>query len=270
MIGILSLSNILLICFFLTNPLPVQAQEQRQKIIISGAPSLIHLVEAFSDQFRKDQPGVEIEIQAGSSSYAISAARRAEIDIGLVTRSLSAAEKADLHAIRFGRDAIVLVTYSGNPVSSLTLKQIQGIYSGRITNWRKVGGENKGIIPLTRESSSTIRKIFLDRLFGKGFNGQLKTFTIRARKEKVLKTVKRIEGSIGYGVLHREQAEAEGVGILGVGGRLPTERNIREGLYPFTRPHLLISRGTPKGVVKEWMIAFTSFAAQRISAKDRR
>ena len=139
------------------------------------------------------------------------------------------------------------MTYSGNPVSSLTLEQIRRIYLGQITNWREVRGENKGIIPLTRESSSSILKIFLHRLFGKGFNGQLKAFTIRTRKEKVLKTVKRIEGSIGYGVVRQEQAEAQGVKILEVEGKFPTERNIREGLYPFTRPHLLVSRGTPKG-----------------------
>jgi ABC-type phosphate transport system substrate-binding protein len=88
-------------------------------------------------------------------------------------------------------------------------------------------------------------------------------------QEKVLKTIKRIEGSIGYGILGWEQAEAEGVRVLGVEGRLPTEQNVRDGLYPFTRPHLLVSRGSPKGIVKMWKLAFISFAVQRPPSKER-
>ena len=265
----LTLGNILLLAMFLTTPSPARAQELGQKIMIASAPSITPLAERFSALFRKEHPEVKIVIRAGGSNYAAAAARRGEIDIGLVTRRLSASEKADLSATPFGRDAIFIVTYSGNPVLSLTLEQIRGIYLGQITNWRDVGGENKGITPFTRESKSGVLRIFLDHLFGKGFDGEIKAFTIRARKEKVLKTIKRIEGSIGYGVLGWEQAEAEGVRVLGVEGRLPTEQNIRDGLYPFTRPHLLVSRRSPEGIVKMWKLAFISFAGQRPPSKGR-
>jgi phosphate transport system substrate-binding protein len=209
----LTLGNILLLSFYLTTPSPARAQETGQKIVIASAPSLTPLAERFSALFRKDHPEVKIVIRGGGSNHAVAAARRGEIDIGLVTRGLSASEKADLIATPFDRDAIFIVTYSGNPVLSLTLEQLRGIYLGKITNWREVRGEMKGITPFTRESKSGVRRVFLDLLFGKGFSGEIKAFTIRARKEKVLKTIKRIEGSIGYGILGWEQAEAEGVRV---------------------------------------------------------
>jgi phosphate transport system substrate-binding protein len=252
--------SLFLIFVFITTLLPDQAHPQRQGITIAGAPSVIPLAEKFSAQFRKDHPAVEIEILASSTSHAISSVRRGEIDIGVVTRHLRAEEWGNLRRTLFGRDAIVLVTYRDNPVAGLTLEQIRGIYLGEITNWREVGGADKGIIPLTRESSSSIFRIFMKHLFGKNFNGQLKAFTVRARKEKVLKTVKRIEGSIGYGVLRLEQAEAKEVKVLDVEGKLPTEQNIRKGLYKFTRPHLLISQESPKSIVEKWMREFTDFA----------
>lgn len=269
MTGPLSALNFLLIFFSLMTPLPVQAQEQRQKIIIAGAQSITPLAEQFSTQFRRDHPGIEIEILGGGTNYAINAARRGEIDIGLATRSLSAEERRGLHVESFGQDAIILLTYPGNPVQSVTLEQIRRIYLGQIANWRDIGGEDKGVIPLTREKSAGIHTIFIDHLFGKSFNGQEKAFTIRASKEKILKTIKRVEGSIGYGILRLKQAEAQGIKVLGVDERLPTEANIRGGLYPLIRPQLLISRRKPNGVVQEWMLSFARFASRGSASEDR-
>jgi phosphate transport system substrate-binding protein len=240
-------------------PSGVQAEGQRQKIIIAGAQSITPSAEEFSTRFRQKHPGIEIEIRGGGSTYAVKAARRGEIDIGLVARSLKDSEKQSLHQRLFGHDAIFLVTYPGNPVPSLNLNQIRGIYLGKITNWREVGGQDQGIIPLTRESSSNVHAIFFRHLFGRNFNGQEKAFTLRASKDKILRTIKRVKGSIGYGILHLDQAEAEKVRVLGVEGKLPTAQNIHQGLYPLTRPLLLISPKEPEGIVREWMLGFAQF-----------
>ena len=259
----------LFIFLLLTTSIPLESQELPQKIIIAGAQSLTSQAEQFSAQFRKEHPGVAVEILGGGTAYAINAIQRSEIDIGLITRSLSAAEKTVIHAEPFGQDAIILLTHPGNKVSSLTLEQIRRIYLAQITNWREAGGEHQGIIPLTREKSSGIHTIFIQQLFGNGFNGQEKAFTLRASKEKVLKTIKRIQGSIGYGILRLDQAEAQGIKVLAVEAKLPTEGNLCEGLYPLTRPQLLISRGRPSGLVREWMLGFVKFAHRSAKVADR-
>jgi len=270
MIGILFFRRFLFFLFCLSIPFPAQSQERPQRIIIAGAQSIVPLARQFSTQFRKDRPGIEIEIRGGSSNYAVDAARRGEIDIGLIARSLSAAEKAELHVESLGRDAIILLTYPRNTAGSLTLEQLRKIYLGKLVNWRDVGGEEKGIVPLTREKSSALHRTFVDRLFGKGFDGREKAFILRANKDKILGTIKRIRGSLGYGIVRIEEAQAQGVKVLAIDGKLPTATNIREELYPFTRPQLLISRSSPNGLVQEWMAGLVKFAHQGAEAEGHR
>jgi phosphate transport system substrate-binding protein len=169
----------------------------------------------------------------------------------------------------FGHDAIIVLTYPGNPVSNLTLDQLRRIYLGPIVNWQQLGGENRGIVPLTRERSSGIHAMFVNHLFGTSFNGNEKAFTIRASKEKILKTIKRIEGSVGYGILRLEQAQTEGVKVLRIDGQLPSDTNIQGGSYPLTRPQLLISQKQPDKIIEAWIRGFSQFAV-RGTALDRR
>ena len=249
--------------------LPPTLQGAERKIIIGGAQSLTPAAEKFSAQFRKKHPGVEIDFRRSNSNYAINAAQSGEIHIGLVTRALSAAEESQFHTEIVGRDAIILLTYPWNSVTDLSLEQLRAIYLGKITNWKEVGGNDTGIVPLTRESSSALHAIFVDRLFGKSFNGRERAFVLRANKDKVLRTIKRIRGALGYGIVRVEEAQAEGVKVLAVNKTPPTGPNIQQGIYPFTRPQLLISKGQPDRVIREWMLGFAQFAREGAEAANR-
>jgi phosphate transport system substrate-binding protein len=246
----------------LLTPCPLFAQTEPRKIVVGGAVSLAPLAEKFSERFRKDHPGVEIEIRRTNSNYAIHAVQSGDIQIGLVTRYLSAAEQSVLQVESIGHDAMLLLSYPWNSATNLTLEQLRNIYLGNIINWREIGGEDKGIVPFTRESSAALHATFIDSLFGKGFKGQEKAFVLRATKDKVLRTIKRVRGSVGYGIVRVEEAQAEGVKVLAIDGTFPNATNIQERLYPFTRPLLLISRGRPAPLAQEWMLRLVKFAAQ--------
>jgi phosphate transport system substrate-binding protein len=239
---------------------PLHAQTPRQTITIGGAQSLVPLAEKYSASFRKDHPEIEVEIRRANSNYAVAAVQSGELQIGLVTRHLSPAEKAALHVEAAGHDAIIFLSYPWNQATNLTLDQLRKIYQGQITNWREVGGENKGIVPLTRESSSTLHSMFIDGLFGKNFKGSEKAFVLRANKEKILRTIKRVRGSLGYGIVRVEEAEDEGVKVLAIDGKAPSEENIVQGVYPFTRPLLLVGKGALDPLAREWMRGFAKFA----------
>jgi len=254
------LVSVPLLFLFLHTTAEAQVQRQRQKIVIGSAQSLVPLAEKFSDRFRKENPGIEIEIRGGGSNYAVNAARSRQVDIGLAARHLDSKEKAGLHVEAFGQDSIVLLSYPGNPVSSLTLAQLRAIYTGKITQWSQVGGEDQGIVSLTRERGAAIRAIFLQHLFGDGFDGQEKAFMIRASKDKILRTVKRITGSVAYGIVRLEEAQSHGVRVLAVDGKLPTEKNIRQGLYPFVRPQYVIVPVDAAAPARRWVAGFLSFA----------
>lgn len=249
---------------------PLAAEDKSAKIIVAGAQSLVPLAERFTTQFRKENPGLEIEIRGGSSNYAVNAVRLGQINVGLITRNLGPTEQTEFRTQALGYDAIILLTYPGNLAVGVTLEQLRSIYLGKITNWSEVGGEDKGVVALTRENGSALRTIFLERLFGQGFDGKEKAFTIRASKEKILRTIKRVEGSLGYGIVRLDEAKLQGVKVLQVDGKLPTSETIREGLYPFTRPLLLISKGTPHEAAHKWMAGFAKFANQASSSKNGR
>jgi phosphate transport system substrate-binding protein len=270
MVRILWALALLLGSYWHALPSPVYGEEPPRKIVIGGAQSITPLAEQFSAQFRNSHPEIEVEIRRANSNYAVDAVRSGQIHIGLVTRSLSAAEKADLHVESMGHDAMILLSYPRNSASGLTLEQLQKVYLGKITNWREVGGEDKGIVPLTREKSSGLHGTFIDRLYGKGFNGREKAFILRANKDKILQTIKRVRGSLGYGIVGMEEAQAQGVKVLAVDGKLPTATNLKEGLYPFTRPQLLISKAGTNGAVRDWIADFVKFADQRAAPEGSR
>jgi len=270
MAGTLSVLNLILILFFLIPPLPLQGQEPPRKIVIGGAQSITPLAEQFSAQFRNSHPGVEVEIRRANSNYAVEAVRSGQIHIGLVTRTLNGAEKADLRVESMGHDAMILLSYPRNSVAGLTLEQLRNIYLGKIINWREVGGEDKGIVPLTREKSSALYGTFVDRLYGKGFNGREKAFILRANKDKILRTIKRVRGSLGYGIVSMEEAQAQGVKVLAIDGKLPTTTNVKDDLYPFTRPQLLISKAGTNGAIRDWIADFVKFSNRPVAPEGSR
>jgi phosphate transport system substrate-binding protein len=243
------------------------SSDSQQKIVIGGAQSLMPLAERFSSRFLKDHPGIGIEFRPGGSNYAVRSTLQAEIDIGLITRGLKDAEKEKLHPVSIGHDAIILLTYPGNSVSNLRLRQLQRIYLGQITNWRQLGGEDKGIVVLTRENTSALHATFIDHVFGPDFKGREQAFVLRASKDKVLRSIKRIEGSIGYGIVRLDEAEAQGVKVLEVEGAAPTPENLAQGTYPLTRPQSIISHGAPHGIIKEWIVTFTRFMNSAATAQ---
>ncbi|HWP59330.1 MAG TPA: substrate-binding domain-containing protein [Candidatus Acidoferrales bacterium] len=243
------------------------AQPRERKIVIAGAQSIAPLAEEFTAEFLKKYPGLIIEVGGGGSNYAVAAVRRDEIDIGLVSRTLTADEMSGLHVQSLGQDAIVVLTYPNNPLAGLTLPELRRIYTGQTVNWLSLGGEDRGIVALTRERSSGIHGLFVNRVFGRNFDGREKAFTIRASKEKILKTIKRVQGSVGYGILRIEQAEAEGVKVLKIDGQLPTRANIQSGLYPLTRPQSLIARRPARELASAWMREFARFASARAAER---
>ena len=251
----------LLLAFLLLPPVSLQAQTPAQKLVVGGALSLAPLAEKFSAEFRKNHPQAEVEIRRGNSNYAVGAAHNGEIQVGLVTRNLTGAEATDFRVESMGRDAIIMLSYSWNTATDLTLDQLRKIYLGKIVNWREVGGEDKGIVPLTREASAAIHGTFVEKLFGKGFDGRETAFVLRASKEKILRTIKRVRGSLGYGIVRVEEAEAEGVKVLAIDGKTPTAENIRQGIYPFTRPLLLIAKKNPGPLAEQWMREFGKFVS---------
>jgi phosphate transport system substrate-binding protein len=248
--------------------LPVPPAAADQRIVIGGAQSLTPLADKFSARFRDRHPGVKIEIRRSNSNFAVQATLAGEVHIGLVTRHLSPAESSLLYAERIGQDAVTILSHPDNAVANLSLDQLRDIYQGKITEWRDVGGGTSGIVPLTREPGSALYAIFIDTLFGRDSRAQPKAFVLRANKEKVLRTIKRVRGSVGYGIVRVEEAHAEGVTVLAVNRFMPTADKLQNENYPFTRPHLLVTKDAPRGIIREWVSGFAEFRRQAADSRN--
>jgi phosphate transport system substrate-binding protein len=248
--------------------LPVALCVAEQKIVVTGAQSLTPVAQKYSPEFLKIHPAVKIEIRRANSNYAIDAVRSGQADIGLVTRNLSARERAEFGSRFLGHDAIILLSYPWNPVANLTLEQLRQIYLGKITNWKDVGGGDQGIVPLTRETGSSLHRMFVDSLFGKNGGNREKAFVLRASKDKVLRTIKRVRGSLGYGIVSLEEAQAEGVTVIAIAGKSPTDLNIRREVYPLIRPQLVIAKARAAGVIEEWMAGFERFMERNSAGEN--
>jgi phosphate transport system substrate-binding protein len=249
--------------------LSVTAAAGDRKVTIGGAPSLAPLAEQFSAQFRKNHPETEIEIRRATSNYAVNGVRTGAIQIGLVTRNLDSTEKLRLKIATLGHDPITILSYPWNPVANLSLEQLRQIYLGKITSWKTVGGEDQGIVVLTREASASLHKIFLETLFGRGFDGHEKAFILRANKDKVLRTIKRVRGSLGYGIVRPEEAQAEGVTVMALDGRSPSAANLRQAIYPLVRPQFAVAKAKTDDIVREWMSGFEEFAKRQFQQGNR-
>ena len=256
------------VTLWLTLVLPISLNAAEQRLVIGGAQSLIPLAEKYSREFRINHPGVTIEFRRANSNYAIDAVRHGEIQLGLVARRISTREKHEFKVTPLGHDAIILLSYPWNAVANLTLEELRQIYLGKITSWKELGGEEQGIVPFTREASSALHKMFLESVFGKGFGHQEKAFILRANKDKVLRTIKRIRGSLGYGIVRLDEAQAEGVTVMSIDGKFPSAANIRQEIYPLIRPQLLISKQGSDGVVEEWKMGFEKFLSRNAPAES--
>jgi len=126
-----------------------------------GSDTLVNVALAWAERYMQEHPEMRISVTGGGSGTGIASLMNRTVDIAnasreMKTEEIQAAKANGITPVEFvvARDAIAVVVNPSNPVSGLTMQQISDIYTGKITNWRKVGGEDRPIVLLSRESNS--------------------------------------------------------------------------------------------------------------------
>jgi len=140
---------------------------QSAKITIAGSTSVQPVAEKLAKAYMEKHPNVKITVQGGGSSVGIKSVQQGAADIGMSSKELSPEEKGNLKEFMIGKDGIVIAVNTENSVSDLTLDQVKGIFSGKITNWKDVGGSDATVNVITREEGSGTRKAFEEIVMGK-------------------------------------------------------------------------------------------------------
>lgn len=120
-------------------------------ITITGSTSAYPVVEALATAYMEKHPNVHITISGGDSGVGINSVRSGNVNIGTSSRNLTSSESEGLTQYIIGKDGISIIVNKKNPVTTISLKQLDGIYTGNITNWNQLGGNNSSITPVTRE-----------------------------------------------------------------------------------------------------------------------
>jgi phosphate transport system substrate-binding protein len=237
-----------------------------QTIENKGSDTLVNLALAWAEAYMPAHPEVLISVTGGGSGTGIAAMINGTVDIANASRAMKqeeieAAQGNGIEPVQFvvAGDAIAVVAHPSNPVDSLTLQQISDIYTGRITNWRELGGEDRPIVLLSRESNSGTYVYFLENVIRLGEDSDLlfsPDTLLMPSSEGISTEVRQNPNAIGYDGLGYVTPDQKMLAVAQESGGpyvLPSIATVNDGSYPISRPLYMYTAGQPTGQVKAYL-----------------
>ncbi len=245
---------------------PVSAKETISAV---GSSSVTPLMEVFSETYMKKHPEVFIEVQGPGSSAGVKAAKNGSADLGMSSRNLKASEKEPtLVEEVIARDGIAVVVNPKNTLKGLTSDQVSAIYKGEVTNWKQVGGEDKPIVAITRDTASGTRGAFEDIMSLKmKINGKsVSAISQRAQVANGNGALKTMVASNPYAIGYISLGTVDNtVHALAVDGVEATVANVKNSSYKVARPFLVLYKeGKPTAETQKFLDWMLSAEAQKM------
>jgi len=215
-------------------------RHDRQSVNIVGSTSIQPFAELLAEDYMRKNPGERVEVQGGGSTAGLQAVANGLAAIGMCSRLLKAEEAGQFTPTVIARDGLAVVVNPANPVSGLTLEQIRGLFSGRIRNWKDVGGKDGPVRPITREEGSGTRESFVNLVMA---GERISRAALNQESNGAVKELAKGDpAAIGYMSLGLVGTELKAVSI---DGAQPTAQNVLAGKYKLVRPFLFVTQGTP-------------------------
>ncbi len=241
--------------------------EAQTSIQNTGSDTLLNLALAWAERYMEEQPQVRISVTGGGSGTGIASLINGTVQIANASREMSKEEIAramtnGITPVKFtvALDAIAVVTHRGNPVQSLTLEQVSEIYTGGFSRWTDVGGEDRPIVRLSRESNSGTYVYFLEQAIRLGDPKSNTLFSpetlLMPSSEGIGAEVKENPNAIGYDGLGYVTADQKMIAIARTSKGpfvLPSARTVLDNTYPISRPLFMYTAGEPTGAVKAYL-----------------
>lgn len=244
-----------------------------------GSDTIVNLALAWAEKYQQIHPEISISVTGGGSGTGITALLNKTVDIANASRQikpeeLDAAKKAGLNPQEFviARDAIAVIVNPQNPVNHLTLQQLSQIYRGEINNWKEVGGEDRPIVRLSRETNSGTHVYFLEAVVRLGSSKDKTIFApdtlLLPSSEGIIAEVRDNPNAIGYDGLGYVTKEVKMVAISSLDTPndfvLPSAETVTNKSYVISRNLFMYTQSTPTGSVKDYLDWILSPEAQKI------
>lgn len=242
------------------------AAASAETITVKGSDTMVILGQRWAEEYMKKNPDTTLQVTGGGSGTGIAALISGTTDICQSSRSMKPAEKEKLRdrynttgvEIPVARDGLSIYLHASNPLNELSMDQLKQIFTGKITNWKDVGGPDARIIVYSRENSSGTYVFFKEHVLG-GMD-----FTARAQTMPgtgvVVNAVSKEKNGIGYG----GAAYAKGIKIPKIKkdasspGVAPSLETVKAGTYALSRPLFFYLRNAPSGAIKtfkDWVLS---------------
>lgn len=224
--------------------------------LITGSSTMLPLVQAIAERFHNLHPAVFIEVQGGGSGRGIADALEGKADIGMASRVLNEKESGlASHAI--ARDGVAVIVHRSNPVQALSDEQVAAIFTGKLRDWREVGGMPGAIRVVSRLDGYSSLDLFTH--YYKIDAAQIRATARLGDNAALIAEVLAHPQSIAFmsvGEAARRALAGEPIRLLPIGGVVASSQTIKSGDYPLARPLTLVTKVLPEGLAK----AFIDFA----------
>lgn len=242
---------------------------------------MVNLALAWAERYQAQHPDVRVSVTGGGSGTGIAALLNGTVDIANASRQIkdeevAGAQSKGIDPVEFtvARDAIAVIVNPGNSVSELTLQQISDIYSGKLNNWAEVGGQDRPIVRLSRETNSGTHVYFLETVLRLG-DGENKTLfsmdtLLLPSSEGIISEVRQNPNAIGYDGLGYVPHDVKTIAIAKEAGQpyvLPSIETVNDKSYAIARDLYMYTNGQPAGATREYLDWIFSDEAQAIVAE---
>lgn len=243
-----------------------------------GSDTIVNLALAWAERYQDENADVRLAVTGGGSGTGITALISGTVDIANASRAMSKKEISDAnqkgiqpqeHVI--ARDAIAVIVNPENPVKELTLQQISAIYRGDIRNWKEVGGEDRPIVRLSRETNSGTHVYFLESVIRLGNSKDKSLFSMDTlllpSSEGIIAEVSDNPNAIGYDGLGYVVPQVKMVAVAKKPGQpyvLPSVETVNNNTYPISRDLYMYTRQNPGKTVEDYLAWILSPEAQKI------
>jgi len=248
-------------------------------IKVKGSDTMVNAAQMLAEDFMKDYPYIFVAVTGGGSGVGIASLINKTCDIADASRKMEKkeiemAKKRGVEPKEFvvAYDGVAVIVNKNNPISKLTIKDLHDIYTGKITNWKQLGGKDKKIVILSREVSSGTHMYFKEEVVQLGNKKSTEEFSPQAllltSSQAIVEEVSSNEAAIGYVGMGYTSERTKSV-MIGRGNDFypPTVKFVSLGKYPLSRPLQMYTNGEPKGVVKIFMDFVFSPKGQKVFMK---
>lgn len=212
-----------------------------------GSTSIQPFAAELAQAFNKTHPEAKVRVQGGGSTAGLQALTNGIADIGMCSRLLTEDEAKEFTPITIARDGLAIVVNVSNPINNLTMDQVRDLFSGKITNWKDLGGPDKEVTLITREEGSGTREAFIHLVMGD--ERVPRDALVQQSNGAVRELVRNDPAGVGYMSL----GMVSDVKAIPIDGVEPSADAVTAGRYRLARPFLFVTKGAPRPEAQEFI-----------------